>query len=520
MPQYVTKSLTICRWTINRAQEFTELHQDLLQLFDLDPETTTPENALSRFSDQVHPADKKDVLSFWSIKADRFPTSQVFRYFRRDGTMMCLRSILIMKLDNGNVLGTTHDISEARFQAKENEKIKLQLEKITKTSPSIIYVYDLKLQQNSYANRSLFDVLGYSQEDVAALGDQLFPATIHPDDLPSVLAHHSSVLPYLQEGDSVRLEYRMKNKKLGTYVWLKSTEAPYSFDENGEVTSIIGIAEDVTSEKEAANAVFQLNKELREKNEALEKIQLLLKDAEAVKKLNRELKLSEKKLNLMNQEMEEFVYITSHDLSEPLRTVSNYLGLIINEKQDLLDTEAKDFILRVLGANERMKQVVHDLLSLSRVGREQKTEQVVLKDLIYEILQDLDQVIKESGTVIDIQSLPIVTGNVSDFRRLFQNLISNGVKYRKQGISPRIVLRAEEKRDHWIILVSDNGIGMDPKHSEKIFQPFQRLHLSSAYEGTGIGLAICRKVVESHDGKIWVETEPDKGSIFYIKLLK
>lgn len=520
MTQRLIKSPTICRWIVNRSMEFIELHEDLLTMFDLDEETTTAENGLVSFYQKVHPDDIPSLERFWATKADQLPTSQEFRYILRDGTIKWLRSFLIMKLDNGSILGTTHDISEAMFQAKENEEIKLQLQKITKTSPSIIYVYDLQQQQNIYANRSLFDLLGYSQEDVAVLGDQLFPATIHPDDLPAVFSHHSSVLPFLKEGDSVRLEYRMKNKTLGSYIWLKSTEAPYSFDENGQVTSIIGIAEDVTPEKEAANAVIQLNEELREKNVKLEKAQLLLKDAEAVKKLNNQLTLSQKKLSLMNQEMEEFVYITSHDLSEPLRTVSNYLGLIINEKEELLDTEAKDFLTRVLGANARMKLVVNDLLSLSRVGRDQKTEQVALKKLVYEILQDLDQVIKESRTIIDIHSLPVVTGNVSDFKRLFQNLISNAIKYRKQGISPSIVVRAEEKRDHWIILVSDNGIGMDPKHSEKIFHPFQRLHLSSTYEGTGIGLAICRKVVERHGGSIGVETEPDKGSIFFIKLLK
>ncbi len=520
MTQPVTNTPTICRWVVNRALELTELHEDLVALFDLDTSVTTPQNALITFFEKVHPEDAPALHRFWTTSADQFPTSQEFRYLLRDGTIKWLRSILIMKLENGSVLGTTHDISEARFQAKENEEIKAQLEKITRTSPSIIYVYDLALKQNAYVNRSLYDALGYSQQDIAVLGDQFFPTTIHPDDLPKVLTHLSDILPFLKEGKSVKLEYRIKNKNTGEYVWLKSTEAPYSFDEEGRVTSIIGVTDDITTEKEAINEVFQLNKELSKKNARLEKIQLLLKDAEAVKKLNHKLTLSQKKLNLLNQEMEEFVYITSHDLSEPLRTVSNFLGLILKRKQVLLDDEAMDYLTRVLGANTRMKGLVNALLSLSKVGEEVSSEQVVLGKLILEVLEDLHQVIEESHTKVEIQALPIVSGNPSDFKRLFQNLLSNSIKYRKEGIYPSITIKSVEKRDHWIILVSDNGIGMDPKYSNKIFQPFQRLHLASEYEGTGIGLAICRKVAMRYGGEIWVETEPGKGSVFFIKLPK
>lgn len=520
MPQYVTKPLTICRWTINRAQEFTELHEDLLQLFDLDPETTTPENALRRFTDQVHQADKKAVLSFWSTRADRFPTSQVFRYFRRDGTMMWLRSILIMKLDNGSVLGTTHDISQARFQAKENEEIKLQLQKITKTSPAIIYVYDLKKQTNTYANRSLFDVLGYSQQEVMEMGDQFFPLTIHPDDLGKVFEHHSRVLPFLMEGEAVKLEYRIKSKEKGEYVWLKSTEGPYSYDEAGNVASIVGIADDITAEKKAIEEVHELNDILKKNNEQLETAYQQLKDAEELKRLYQELQQSQSRLNRLNQEMEELIYITSHDLSEPLRTVTNYLGLIEKEKQDLLDDESKDFLRRVSGANARMKLLVNDLLSLSRVGRNAELQEVDLSQLLAEVKADLAQAIQESSAIITTESLPVILADYPDLKRLFQNLISNSIKYRKEGIIPEIKIEVQPQSDHWLIIQSDNGIGMDPSHSEKIFQPFQRLHLKSQYEGSGIGLSICRKVVEWHQGKIWVETSPGVGSTFFIKLPK
>lgn len=520
MPQYAPKAPTICRWVVNRALEFTELHEDLLSLFDLDPETTTPQNALMAFYEKVHPEDATTIHRFWTTSADLFPTSQKFRYLRRDGSTKWLRSILIMKLEDGSVLGTTHDISEARFQAKENETIKNQLERITKTSPSIIYVYDLDKKENTYANRSLFNVLGYSPEEVAELGNQLFPATLHPDDLPGVFSHHASVLPALKEGDSVKLEYRMKNKKTGTYVWLKSTEAPHSFDKNGRVISIIGIAEDITKEKEAINSAFQLTVDLNKKSTDLEKAQLLLRETEAIKKLNRKLRTSQKRLNAINQEMEEFVYITSHDLSEPLRTISNYLGLIMQEKQAFLDEEITDFLTRIQGANTRMQRVVKDLLSLSRIGEEGGAEPVVLREVFTEILEDLHQVIHESEAIVDIRTLPTIIGRHQDFKHIFQNLISNAIKYRKQGISPKIVVEAVEKRDHWIILVEDNGIGMNPKHAKKIFQPFQRLHLKSEYQGTGIGLAICKKMAERQGGKVWVETELEKGSVFFVKILK
>ena len=221
-----------------------------------------------------------------------------------------------------------------------------------------------------------------------------------------------------------------------------------------------------------------------------------------------------------NRELSEFVYIASHDLQEPMRTIGNYSALIKNEKDILNDEEFSRCIDTIHAAGLRMNQLLEGLMGYSRLGRASPKESVSIKGVIDEIIQDLELLVNESHARIYFPDMPTVTGHKAELRVLFQNLIANAIRYRKPDAYPEITIKAQKQETGWFFSVSDNGIGIDAKHQEKVFQIFQQLNSESTKkkQGLGIGLAYCRKAVQMHGGKIWVESTPGKGSTFYFTL--
>lgn len=225
-------------------------------------------------------------------------------------------------------------------------------------------------------------------------------------------------------------------------------------------------------------------------------------------------------IKLMNKELEQFVYVASHDLQEPLRTMSSYISLIAELHKDKLDDEALRFMKYVEDASIRMKTLIKDLLDYSRLGKEIKTKKVDCNKLVQNILLDFELIIKENNASIHIEKLPVVKGYEVELKQLFQNLISNGLKFRKKDVPPQIEIKVIDKPEYWLFSVADNGIGMNKKHFERVFVIFQRLHNKDDYKGTGIGLAVCKKVVEMHHGKIWIDSELNEGTTFYFTIFK
>lgn len=219
-----------------------------------------------------------------------------------------------------------------------------------------------------------------------------------------------------------------------------------------------------------------------------------------------------------NADLEQFAYVASHDLQEPLRMVASYVQLLARRYKGQLDDNALEFIgFAVDGAN-RMKMLINDLLAFSRVGIGGKPlDSVDAQMILDEALANLKTSIQESGAVITHDKLPVVTADKLQFVQVFQNLIGNAIKFRRDE-SPRIVIGACRKGNKWLFSVADNGMGFDPVFSDRIFLLFQRLHSRTMYPGTGIGLTICKKIVERHGGRIWVETQPGKGSTFYFTI--
>jgi PAS domain S-box-containing protein len=231
--------------------------------------------------------------------------------------------------------------------------------------------------------------------------------------------------------------------------------------------------------------------------------------------------VSEKKqaeLEVRNKELEQFAYVASHDLQEPLRTVSNYMQVFEEDYGDKLDSDAKKYINSIKHATGRMSMLIKALLEFSRLGRNKKLALIPCNKLVEDVLTDLQNIIKSTQARIEVSQLPVLNIFEIEMRQLFQNLISNAIKFCKKDQSPHIIIQCEEVNDNWLFSIRDNGIGISPIHFNRIFEIFQRLHTSDDYEGNGIGLANCKKIVELHHGEIWVESEVGRGSIFKFKL--
>ena len=247
----------------------------------------------------------------------------------------------------------------------------------------------------------------------------------------------------------------------------------------------------------------------------IEQLNIALSQAEL---LESEIKRREE-LARSNAELERFAYVVSHDLQAPLQTISNYVQLLERRYREQLDTKADKYIKYIVGGVQRMRTQIQDLLEYSRVGREKSTFRetdcnLVLQQAISNLQSEIEL---NRATIVTNQNLPTLIADFSQLVVLFQNLISNSLKYRRQ-IPPHIEIQAQLQGTIWEFSVTDNGIGFEAKYKKRIFQIFQRLHTQEEYPGTGIGLAICQKIVERHGGNIWVESQPGDGSVFYFSL--
>ena len=224
---------------------------------------------------------------------------------------------------------------------------------------------------------------------------------------------------------------------------------------------------------------------------------------------------SNQELARSNAELEQFAYVASHDLQAPLATIASYAQLLEKRYKDQLDSKASKFIDNIVHGCTRMQTLIDDLLEYSRVGRSRKPFQLTdCNHAVEQALANLQGAIRQTQAVVTYSELPAVMGDISQLVQLFQNLVGNSIKYRHDA-PPVVHITACKQEKDWLFSVSDNGIGIATQHQARIFQIFQRLHTQKEYSGTGIGLAICQKIVERHGGSIWVESKPGQGSTFY-----
>ena len=326
-------------------------------------------------------------------------------------------------------------------------------------------------------NQRWFDYSGTTLEEMAGWGWQ---KVHHPDHVQGVV---DKISRCFQNGEVWEDTFPLRGRD-GNFRWFLSRAVPIR-DSEGKVLRWFGTNTDISASKEAEKHL-----------------------AETVAELKRS-----------NEELQQFAYVSSHDLQEPLRMVSSYTQLLAKRYKGRLDSDADEFIAFAVDGCNRMKGLIQDLLAYSRAGTTGRAlGQVSGKDALQEALENLKITIAQSGAVVTQDSLPDLRTDKMQLTQVFQNLVGNAIKYRSAEV-PRVHVSSTKNGDHeWIFSVRDNGLGIAPQYFERIFILFQRLHGRNEFEGTGIGLAICKKVLERLGGRIWVESQPDKGSTFFFAL--
>jgi PAS domain S-box-containing protein len=345
-----------------------------------------------------------------------------------------------------------------------------------------------------FVNSRVEHCTGHTPDEIVQADQDLYTKMIHQEDLEHVVTQRKKIQKS-KDGELITMKYRIQNLD-GKWTHQFSLGLVFSRDESGKSKQYIGVATDIT--------------DLQNTNE-------LLQDK------NRELEHS-------NIELASFSSIASHDLQEPLRKIQLFLNLVLQKENDRFSKESQDYLKRVIVSAHRMQQLINDLISYSRTSA-QKIEytNTDFNKLLVEVLDDLKENIEGTGSVIEVGHLPHASIIPSQFRQLFVNLIANALKFRRLNVEPHInisseIMKAEEIRSlgedpektFCKISVIDNGIGFPDEQKFKIFEPFQRLHGKEEYSGTGIGLAICKKIVANHHGMITAESGEGKGATFSI----
>jgi len=329
-------------------------------------------------------------------------------------------------------------------------------------------------------NRRLCEILGYGEQEL--IGRPVKEIS-HPEDRNLTDSQRMRVRS--GEKHSVRFEKRYIRKS-GAIVWVDLSVA-LACDASGVPQYEIALFDDITERKKAEAALREAHEELKRSN----------------------------------AELEQFAYVASHDLQEPLRMVSSYTQLLMRRYGDKLDGDAKDFTAFIVDGATRMKQLIEDLLAYSRVGtRDKNFKPVDAESSLKRALTNLRAAIQDSGATVTQDKLPTIPCDEVQLAQLFQNLIGNALKFRKPDVAPAVHVGAAEQGAEWEFMVRDNGIGIEPQYFERIFMVFQRLHDKGEYPGTGIGLAIVKKVVERHGGRIWVQSQPGAGTTFHFTMPK
>ncbi|MFZ0547152.1 MAG: ATP-binding protein [Candidatus Promineifilaceae bacterium] len=303
---------------------------------------------------------------------------------------------------------------------------------------------------------------------------------------------------------------------------IENTAAPI-VSKQGKIIGVVLAFHDTTQRKlaEGELRLYQENLEtlVEERTTALEELNNRLQQEISERKLAQEkMTFQTQQLAQSNAELEQFAYVASHDLREPLRKIESYTELLAKRYQGQLDERADKYIHYIVDGTQRMQQLINELLLYSRLGRYgPETSLTPISKLLSAVLSDLELIIEETDATIIVDPLPTLPVDASQISRLLQNLIGNALKFHGDS-PPEIRISAHQRSDDWLFSVSDNGIGIDPKNAERIFLIFQRLHARNEYPGTGIGLAVCKKIVENHNGRIWVESRPGKGATFCFTL--
>ncbi len=446
----------------------------------------------------IHPEDREKVTASieHAIKSTHTNWSMEYRFRRADNTYAhVLDKGFFTRDKDGKALRLAGGMQDITERKKTEEALRISNERyevVSKATNDSVWDWDLEKNEVIRPAKTLESVLGYP--DIAPHEvDNFWKSHVHTEDWKRISERRNLLFENPNE-NYWEDEYRFLQPS-GTYAFIY--DRGYIIrDENGKATRMIGASMNITKLKESEMQLKVLNEQLEERA---------------------------KELVASNQELEQFAYVASHDLQEPLRMITSFLTQIELKYNDILDEKGKTYIHFAVDGAKRMRQMILDLLEFSRAGRNiDRPEKVNLNTLINDILSLYQKQIEETGAVVEVSDLPTLAIPKTGIRQVFQNLISNSLKYNmlKKGVVPQISITAKEALDYWKFEVKDNGIGIGPEYYEKVFVIFQRLHDRSEYSGTGIGLAITRKIIENLEGKIWIESEVGKATSFFFTIPK
>lgn len=453
-------------------------------------------DTFEEWSSRVHPDDldssMEKIQECLDSKSESYLTE--FRFRHKNGKYLWILSQgSVLKDESGHpvrMIGSHLDITDHKYIEQALQNSERRYHTLVQTAPSIIIQLSSEgtiVEFNSEAEK----FYGFDRSEVIGKNylEEFIPeeARIYvEEDIKKVLQGKTT-----KGFENPVLDTNGQQRVL---IW---DVAPL-LDDNNTATGIIAVGRDITDRKQEE---IEREKLISDQNKAHEA-----------------LKQSEENLKKSNEELELFAYAVSHDLQAPLRSIIGFLQLLESRYSDILDEKGKHYIERSVSGGKRMHTLIADLLALSRISTQNDALlSSDIKEIIQSALDNLQSVIDEKKTIIVADHLPEIPVDASQIQRLFQNLIMNGLKY-NQSSKPKVEIGYKNCGDSNPFFVKDNGIGISEKFHEKIFGVFQRLHTGKEYPGSGMGLALCKKIVEHHGGKIWVESEPGKGSTFYFTL--
>ena len=390
-------------------------------------------------------------------------------------------------------------VTELRNSEQEARESHIFIQKLADATPSIITSYNVNTGKYRFISQGLKKLLGYDPDVPMQEGVDFFVGLVHPDDVGPITEQNKKILEAANKvppgGPELiaDFEYRIRHQN-GDYRWLHTYGTVFDRNSQGSVEHILNISIDVTFRKEMETALSQKNLQLEQSNANLE----------------------------------EFAYVASHDLKEPLRKISIFGDRLLSTHYQHLGNEGQFYLEKIIDSARKMQALINDLLALSLITGNKSFVNYSLQDVLAEVLHTLEYKLEEKGAIIHAQTLPEANIVPSQIRQLFQNLITNSLKFTREGVNPEIhinvrrllpgeaaMYKLSRSRRYLEISFTDNGIGFDNMFASKIFAIFQRLH-HKEYEGTGIGLAICKKIVENHEGVIFAAGEPNGGATFTI----